>query len=216
MDSPWRDGARDYGAAVRLFILARHGQSTLNRERRVNGDPAVPAPLTEQGREEARLLGLQVSSLPIELAVHTRFARTRETLAEMLGGRDVPLVEEPLLDDIRIGELEGWSIDRYREVKRELGRSRPFPGGESLDDAARRYAEGLRRLLARPEATVLVVLHEIPLRYALNAAAGSDELDGPVHDLPNAWPFLFDGESLTRAADRMAELAAGPPAPAVS
>ena len=44
---------------------------------------------------------------------------------------------------------------------------------------------------------ILVVCHEIPVRYALNAAAGSDALDGPpFHDLPNAVPFLFDGDAL--------------------
>jgi broad specificity phosphatase PhoE len=198
---------------VRLFVLSRHAESTLNRERRVNGDPAQPAPLTERGQEEARLLALQLGALAVELVVHTRFSRTRETAEAVAGARNLPRVEEPLFDDIRVGDLEGLSIERYREVKRELGRSRPFPGGESLDDAARRYAEGYQRLLERPESVVLVVFHEIPLRYALNAASGSNELDAPVHDLPNARPFLFDEATLTQAAERIAELAgAGAPA----
>jgi hypothetical protein len=46
---------------------------------------------------------------------------------------------------------------------------------------------------------VLVVTHEIPIRYALNAAAGSDTLDGPAHELPNAAPFLFDEGGLQLA-----------------
>jgi len=191
-----------------LLLLARHGESVLNFERRVNGDPGVVVPLTEQGREEARRLGAQVANVELDLCVHTRFPRTRETAELALAGRDVPSVVEPQLDDVRIGDLEGLPIERYREVKRELGRKRPFPGGESLDDAALRYAAGFRALLARPERRVLVVCHEIPVRYALNAAAGSDELDGPpFHDLPNAVPFLFDGELLRRAADRIEQLA---------
>ena len=36
---------------LRVFVFARHGESTLNIERRVNGDPAVPVALTERGRE---------------------------------------------------------------------------------------------------------------------------------------------------------------------
>jgi hypothetical protein len=47
---------------------------------------------------------------------------------------------------------------------------------------------------------VLVVCHEIPIRYALNAAGGSDSLDGPVHDIPNAVPYCFDEDALERAA----------------
>ena len=53
---------------------------------------------------------------------------------------------------------------------------------------------------------MLVVCHEIPIRYALNAAAGSDDLDGPVHAIPNALPFLFDAEALERAAARIEQL----------
>lgn len=195
---------------MRLFVLARHAHSTLNVEGRVNGDPSVPVPLTEQGREEARRLGNQLAELPFDLCVHTRFARTRDTAEEALRNRDVPFSEEPLLDDIDVGELEGQTIADYRAWKREHRRSDPFPGGESLDDAARRYARAFNRLLERTEQTVLVVCHEIPIRYALNAAAGSDDLDGPAHAIPNATPYLFDDESLARAAERMQEMSGSP------
>jgi broad specificity phosphatase PhoE len=186
---------------MRLFILSRHAHSTLNVEGRINGDPAVPVALTEDGIEQARTLGLELANVPLEGCVHTSFSRTRETAVLALGSRAVPLVEEPLLDDIDVGELEGCTVDEYRAWKARHERGDRFPGGESLDEAARRYAEALRRLLARPERCLLVVAHEIPIRYALNAAAGSDDLDGPVHQLPNATPFLFDEGALTRAAE---------------
>ncbi len=191
-----------------LFLLARHGHSALNLQQRVNGDPSVDVPLTEQGREQARLLGAQLAHLELELCVHSRFPRARETAELATARRDVPLEVEPLLDDVNIGELEGWEISRYREVKRSLGRDKPFPGGESLDDAARRYALAFRRLFERGCGRVLVVCHEIPVRYALNAAAGSDSLDGPpFHEIANAVPFLFEGASLAGAAQRIESLA---------
>ena len=59
---------------------------------------------------------------------------------------------------------------------------------------------------ARPEGCVLVVCHEIPIRYALNAADGSDDLDGPEHTIPNAIPYLFDRPALERAAQRIDEI----------
>ena len=191
---------------MRLFVIVRHAESTLNVERRINGDPAVPVPLTDRGLEEARQLGIQVANVPLDLCVHTRFGRTLETARAALAGREVPLAVEPLLDDIDVGDLEGRSIDDYRAWKRGHTHADPFPGGESLDHAARRYAGGFRRLLARPEEHVLVVCHEIPLRYALNAAGGSDDLDGPVHALRNATPYLFDEPALARAADQIEAL----------
>jgi broad specificity phosphatase PhoE len=194
---------------VRLFIFSRHAESTLNLENRVNGDPSVEVPLTENGREAAARLGSQVAGAPVELGVHTRFGRTLETLAIAVRARRIPLAEEPLLDDVDVGDLEGCTLDAYRAWKREHTRSEAFPGGESLDDAARRYALAFRSLLARPERCVLVVCHEIPLRYALNAAAGSDDLDGPAHLILNATPYLFDEASLERAAARIESLVGG-------
>jgi broad specificity phosphatase PhoE len=192
---------------MRLFIIARHAESALNELSLVNGDPSVPVDLTERGREEAAHLGLQVANIPLDACFHTRFDRTRETARIALAGRDVEFYEEPLLDDIDVGELEGMPIEDYRAWKRAHTRDDPFPGGESMNDAARRYAEGFARLLAAPHEHVLIVCHEIPLRYALNGAAWSDQLDGPVRNLENARPFLFAEEALARAAKRIAELA---------
>jgi broad specificity phosphatase PhoE len=192
---------------VRLFVLSRHAESVLNQDNRVNGDPSVVAPLTEDGRKQAALLGLQVRGLPLDACVHTRFGRTLETAKIALADGDVPFVADASFDDVRIGELEGWPLDDYRAWKVEHTRADPFPGGESLDEAALRYAEACRRLLDGPYQCVLVVCHEIPIRYALNAIAGSDSLDGPVHSIPNAAPFLFDAEALARAAERIEALA---------
>jgi broad specificity phosphatase PhoE len=191
---------------MRLFILTRHAESTLNHENRVNGDPSRPAPLTEAGRREGRLLGLQVRALPLDACVHTRFGRTLETGRLAVEDRDVPLVEDELLDDVRVGELEGWTVDDYRAWKREHTRGDRFPGGESLDEAALRYAEAFRELIARPNKCALVVCHEIPIRYALNAVLRSDDLDSPVHNLPNATPFLFDEPALADAAAHIERL----------
>jgi probable phosphoglycerate mutase len=191
---------------MQLFVIARHGESTLNSESRVNGDPSVPVHLTQRGREEAGCLGQQVAHLPLDLCVYTPFMRTRETAELALADRDIPFEVDSGLGDIDVGELEGKTIDDYRAWKHEHTRSDAFPGGESLDDAARRYADAFERLLARAERTILIVTHEIPLRYALNAAAGSNDLDGPAHQLANATPYLFDDVALSRAVAQIREL----------
>jgi broad specificity phosphatase PhoE len=192
---------------MRLYVIARHGESTLNIEKRVNGDPSVPVALTERGREAAKLLGQQLAHVPLDLCVHSRFSRTRETAEIALAGRDVPFEEDALLDDIYVGELEGCTLDEYREWKSTRTRSDPFPGGESLDDAAHRYAQAYRKVLDRPEERVLILTHEIPLRYAINAADGSDDLDGPMRQLANATPYLFDEAALDRAVRQIEALA---------
>lgn len=184
-----------------LFILVRHAQTTLNVEQRVNGDPSVPVELTEQGVTQARLLQLQLAHLSIDLCVHTRFERTRRTAEIALEGHETPFREEPLLDDIDIGRFEGRTTADYRAWKSSHSRSDPFPGGESLDQAAARYARAFAGLAAGGVDTLLVVCHEIALRYMLNGAAASGSLEHPVHNVPNATPFLFETATIARAVE---------------
>jgi broad specificity phosphatase PhoE len=194
---------------VALFVFARHAESLLNIEGRINGDPSVPVPLTEEGEKQAHRLGAEIANVAFEACVHSRFMRTRLTAEIALAGRDVPFVEEPLLDDIDIGDLEGDTLDAYRTWKHSHARGVSFPGGESLDDAAARYAQAFRALVAGPYRSALVLAHEIPIRYALNGASGSDSLDGPAHEIENAVPYLFDDASLARAADGIESILAG-------
>jgi len=190
---------------MRLLLLARHGQSLFNVSGIVNGDPERDRGLSEAGRTAAGVLGVELAAVPIDLCVTSRFPRAQETARLALGSRDgeVPHEIDPDLDDIRIGDLEGRTLADYRLWKHAHTRADRFPGGESLDEAAARYAAAFDRLAGRTENTILCVCHEIPVRYAINAAAGSADPDQPFHDIPNATPFLFDAAALRRAADAL-------------
>jgi broad specificity phosphatase PhoE len=192
---------------MRLFLLARHGQSLFNVDRVVNGDPTLDRGLSEQGIEEAERLAGQLDALPLELVAVSPFPRALQTANIALGNREVPHLVDEDLGDIRIGDLEGSTLDDYRAAPAHSHRKERFPGGESLDEAALRYAAACDRLLGRDEAATLVVCHEIPVRYLVNAAAGSEELNGPLAYVANAAPYLFDETSLRRAVQRIRKLA---------
>jgi probable phosphoglycerate mutase len=192
---------------VRLFLVVRHGQSLFNVDKVVNGDPELDRGMSEQGIEEATRLGSQIAALPLDLVAVSPFPRAIQTANIALDGREVPHLVDEELGDVRIGELEGASLDAYRESPAHIDRTVRFPGGESLDEAALRYAAAFERLLARDEQVTFVVCHEIPVRYLANAAAGGEELNGPLHYVANATPYLFDEASLGRAVERVRELA---------
>ena len=192
---------------MRLFLVARHGQSLFNVDKVVNGDPELDRGLSEQGIEEAEQFGGELAGLPINLVAVSPFPRALQTANIALGGREVPHLVDDELGDVRIGDLEGASLDAYRETPAHLNRKERFPGGESLDEAALRYAGAFERLLTRSEPTTLVACHEIPVRYVVNAAAGSDELDGPLRYVANATPYLLDEPALRRAVEHMRQLA---------
>jgi len=183
--------------AIRLLVLARHAESTANTARVLSGDPDRPVALTERGRAQSRALGAQLANLHIDLAVGTRFLRTKETIDIALHGRDVPVLVEPGFDELRVGDLDGAPMETYWAWKHQHTLDDRFPHGESPDDALRRYANALRSLLDRTEAVTLVVLHEFALRAIAFAAADGSPL--PAEAVGNAIPFLFDEHAAGRA-----------------
>jgi broad specificity phosphatase PhoE len=192
------------------LILARHGESEFSLRGAMNGDPAVACPLTPEGREQARLLADALRDTPLDLCVVTEFERTRETADLALAGRDVPRLVVPELNDIRVGDFEGGLLEAYRAWARERSPVEVPPGGgESRADAARRYAAGFRKVLERPEETILVVAHGLPIRYLLLAAAG-DEPRPVIESLEYAVPYRLANEEAERAVGRLERWAAEP------
>src|ERR1700749_4883100 len=187
---------------MRLFLVARHGQSLFNVDKVVNGDPSLDRGLSEQGIAEAERFAGQIAALPLELVAVSPFPRAIQTANIALDGREVPHLVDDDLGDVRIGELEGESLEAYRAAPAHANRKELFPGGESLDEAALRYADAFERLFSRNEDTILVVCHEIPVRYFVNAAAASAALNGPLTYVANADPYLFDDDSLNHAVRR--------------
>ena len=158
---------------MRRLLAARHGESELSAKALVNGDPGVACPLTEVGRAQARALGTALADERIDLCVVTEFERVRETAEIALAGRDIPFLVVPELNDPRYGEFEGGSIVAYREWAWARGPLDAPAGGEHRGDIAGRYARGLRILADRPEDTILLVAHSLPLAYLRDAAAGT-------------------------------------------
>jgi len=186
-----------------LFI--RHGESEFSVKELVNGDPTVACGLTELGRQQAEQLGERLAGEPLGLCVVTEFPRTHETADLMLGEREIPRLVLPELNDPFYGEFEGGSLADYRRWAATHGPVDVPPGdGESRVAIATRYVRGFRVLLERPEETLLVVCHSLPIAFA---AAGADGR-GPRARMPiitYAEPHILYEEQLERAAERLDE-----------
>jgi broad specificity phosphatase PhoE len=171
----------------RCFTFVRHASTVYNDRHLLNGDPRVPVALDTAARIAASALAPLVARCPLDLALHTRFSRTRETLMLMLGRRrDVPIAVEPAFDDIYVGIFEGQDVQAYRAWRAQHGVGEAVPGGESRLGSLARYADGCARLLARHDARrVLLVVHDQPIRFLRNAMLAADPLDGPVRTVAN-------------------------------
>jgi broad specificity phosphatase PhoE len=186
-------------------IFVRHGESEYSARELVNGDPAVAVGLTDEGREQARLLGERLASEPIDLCVVTEFGRTHETADLALDGRDVPRIVVRDLNDPFYGEFEGKSLADYREWAVTHGPLDIPPGdGEARAVIAERYARAFRLLVDRPEETILVVCHSLPIAFALAAADGRR----PSAKMPlitPAEPHILYEPSLREAVEHIEE-----------
>jgi broad specificity phosphatase PhoE len=189
------------------FVLLRHGETTYNVERRVNGDPSVPVVLTARGREEAMALAPALGAVAWGSAWHTRFPRTAATLALVLpNGVPPPRVIQEL-DDIDVGELEGHTIEEWRAWRRGRSIEDTPPGGESRVEVLERYARGFELLVAEAVLPAIVVCHDQAIRYLENVLIDEDPLFGPVQAIPNATPYAYRRADLALAAERLAERA---------
>jgi broad specificity phosphatase PhoE len=192
------------------IILARHGESELSVVGRTNGDPGTPCALTDTGREQARRLGHLLRGDDLGLCVVSEFQRAQETADLALESRDVPRLVLPELNDIRFGDFEGHALTEYRAWAHAHAPEEPAPGGgDSRAETVRRYIRAYRMILARPEETILVVAHGLPVRYVLDAVAGSNPA-AAVEQVPYAEPFRLTVDELETAVDRLAVWAASP------
>jgi broad specificity phosphatase PhoE len=195
---------------MRTAILARHGETTLNVQGLVNGDLSVACPLTGRGEEQSRRLGELLAGDRIDLCVTSEFVRARRTAELALDGLDVPRLVLPELNDPLYGRFEGGPLETYRYwAGSAASGDTPGGGGESRIAIVQRYVRGFRAVRARPEETVLVVCHSLPVAYALDARAGRVPARR-VALVDSAFPYWFAAEEVSAAVDVLAGWTAAP------
>ena len=161
---------------VRL-LLARHGQTEWHRDNRYVSRTDIG--IDETGREQALALAQRAKEESPALILSSPLKRavlTAEPAAKACGLK--PETDERLRE-LDFGGWEGKTFDEIRSEDPERAErflhsaEHGFPGGEPLEDGARRILavfEDLRR--SRPGETVLVVAHNTLLRLGLCAVLG--------------------------------------------
>jgi probable phosphoglycerate mutase len=196
---------------VERLILARHGESDYSARGLVNGEPSVRVGLTAVGEEQARALGRALAGEPLDLCVTSALERTQATAALALLGRDVRVEACAALNDPRAGRFEGLQLSEYRDWAWSAGSRQPAPGGgESRLEAVLRYARAYRTLLDRPEASVLVVAHALPIAYVLAALEGRPPAPRMDRTVAYAHPYRLAAADLRRALGVIDDWCAAP------
>lgn len=171
------------------IILIRHGETTWNRERRMQGQ--TDTPLSDIGRAQAEALGQRMAKHKFSALYSSDLSRAYETAAAVarVSGREIR--RDPALRERTFGIFEGLTYaemaQRYpEEHARFLQRDADYavPGGESPRQF---YERGLACINAiadsHPDECVVVVTHGMVLDTLHRAARNmslTEKRDAPL------------------------------------
>jgi broad specificity phosphatase PhoE len=156
---------------VRLILL-RHGESTWNAQRRMQG--TADPPLSAAGAAQARALGPVLAGLECDVVVASDLRRARET-ADALGL--AAAVPDPRWREAHLGRWTGRLADEVAAEHPDLldgwleGTAAP-PGGEAFAETCARIAAAIASLAAAGARSALAVTHGGPIRAACATVAG--------------------------------------------
>ncbi len=152
----------------RIFLV-RHGQTTSNRDRVLQG-PRLDSPLSELGHHQAQRVAAALAGEDLEALYSSPLRRARETAEEVASrhGRERLAVQVvPELYEMDYGVFAGRPYDEVREEMDQVLDAwrlgfvdQSFPGGESARIAQHRVRPFADRLLGQADARdVAVVAH---------------------------------------------------------
>jgi probable phosphoglycerate mutase len=163
---------------VTIILIARHGQSDWNADRRWQGH--ADRPLTEKGHEQARALAARLAHIDLEAVYSSDLQRARETAAVVAENQGLEVQEDPDLREVDVGSWSGLTRAEAEERFPE-GFARwkaGYPGwedGETYEAMTDRVIAAVKRLAAaHTDERVLIVSHGGPIRAIHAEALGLD------------------------------------------
>jgi broad specificity phosphatase PhoE len=163
---------------VTTILIARHGQSDWNQEKRWQGH--ADRPLTERGREQAQALADRVAHIELDAVYSSDLQRARDTAAVVAESQGLELRQLPELREVDVGSWSGLTRAEAEERFPEgFARWRDgFPGwkdGETYEAMTDRVLRAVDEIAEEHEGgRVLVVSHGGPIRAIHAAALGLD------------------------------------------
>ncbi len=141
---------------MKIYIV-RHGQTDWNKARRIQGQ--VDIPLNEFGRHLARETARGLRDVQFDACFTSPLSRAKETAQIILAGRDVPVIDEPRLEEMSFGVYEGkccagdnWELpENFHRFFDGPDRYEAPEGGESFGQVRDRTGAFLEELARRQE-----------------------------------------------------------------
>ncbi|MFG6116060.1 histidine phosphatase family protein [Halobacillus sp. MO56] len=174
------------------LYITRHGETEWNVQKRMQG--WGNSELTENGMENARVLGESLNSTAFDAVYSSPSMRTRKTTELILGDRELPVSYEDKLKEIHVGDWEGQTKefieenygDAYHCFFNTPHLYEPF-NVESFFELRERVEEFLEQLKrTHSSGNILIVTHSVFIKSLLAVVKGL-----PIEEL---WepPYIQD------------------------
>jgi broad specificity phosphatase PhoE len=163
---------------VTTILLARHGESDWNRDRRWQGH--ADRPLTDLGREQARALADRLAATELDAVYSSDLERARETAAIVAKPHQLPVNELSDLREVDVGSWSGLTRAEAEELYPDAFRhwtegGEGWDDGETYEQLSERVIGAVLKIAARhPDDRVLLVAHGGSIRAVHAAALGVD------------------------------------------
>jgi broad specificity phosphatase PhoE len=148
------------------ILLARHGETDWNLDRRVQGHSDTP--LNDTGRAQAHALGQELAEERIDAVYSSDLMRAHETARLVAAPRGLAVTAISDLRERHFGTWEGLT-DEEIHARFNPTAETSWGDGESREEMAERVLGALDRIAeTHPGGRVLVVSHGGPLRAVLH------------------------------------------------
>lgn len=159
------------------LYLVRHGETDWNKARKIQGQ--VDIPLNEFGIHLAEETGKGLKDIPFDICFTSPLCRARQTAEIILKGRNIPIVDEPLIMEMAFGEYEGkccssqgWELpENFHRFFDGPEKYEAPEGGENFEQVKIRVGKFLERIAADDtlkDSSILVTTHGAALAGMLN------------------------------------------------
>lgn len=160
-------------------ILIRHGRTSWNQSRRIQGGNKDTV-LDEAGALECRSLAQRLKTEAIEAVYSSPLSRAMGTAQWIADDHDLDVIEEPAFREMNCGTLEGAEIKDIGSRLQQLVNGGDEDallfkncGGESCDELQRRaWTAILEKVDKHRDGAIVVVSHYFVLASILCAAVG--------------------------------------------
>jgi broad specificity phosphatase PhoE len=171
------------------LLLCRHGRTEWNVLGRYQGQTDVP--LNAEGREQARLLALELRDLPIDAVYASDLSRSVDTATAIADLHGLTVVQDARLREINLGRWEGQTVAEIRrgdaallDLWQAAPREVTLPGGESLEDVRERAIALVQEIVALyPRGLVCIVSHKV-VQTIIRCELTGEDLDAALRLLP--------------------------------